>query len=75
MHRDDARFIRNRVGAVPLNTFHVIEPHAPERADQIWKALNQSAVLRQLRRLGREYGNGLWKIEPGDLRRVRIKLD
>lgn len=74
MHRDTAWFIRNRAGAVPLNTFHVIEPYDPEQADQLWEALNELAVLRQLRRLGREYGNGLWKIEPGDLRRIRLKL-
>lgn len=74
MHRDEARFIRNRAGAIPLNSFHVIEPHDPAIADKLWRALNEPAVLRQLRRLGREYGNGLWKIEPGDLRRVRVKL-
>jgi len=74
MHRNTAWFIRNRAGAVPLNTFHVIEPYDPEQADQLWEALNELTVLRQLRRLGREYGNGLWKIEPGDLRRVRVEL-
>ena len=74
MHREAPRFIRNRAGAIPLNTFHVIEPEQAETADELWRALNDEPVLRQLRRLGREYGNRLWKIEPGDLARVRVRL-
>jgi hypothetical protein len=31
-------------------------------------------VLRQLSRLGRDYGGGLWKTAPGDLCRVRVEL-
>jgi adenine-specific DNA-methyltransferase len=72
MNLDDAYFIRNRAGAIPLNNFHVIEPHDGVDADELWAALNGEAVLRQLRRLGRDYGRGLWKIEPGDLCRVRV---
>lgn len=74
MHRDAARVIRNRAAALPLNNFHVIEPIAGVDADELWQALATEPVLRQLRRLGREYGNGLWKIEPGDLCRVRVRL-
>ncbi|MDP8942803.1 MAG: SAM-dependent methyltransferase [Actinomycetota bacterium] len=74
MHRGAARFIRNRAAAIPLNTFHVIEPKEGRIADELWAALNDARVLRQLRQLGREYGNGLWKIEPGDLCRVRVRF-
>jgi hypothetical protein len=50
----------------------VIEPNAGVDADELWQALSAEVVLRQMRRLGREYGKGLWKIEPGELCRVRI---
>jgi adenine-specific DNA-methyltransferase len=74
MNLDDARFIRNRANAVPLNNFHAIEPKRGIDADELWVALNAEPVLRQLRRLGREYGRGLWKIEPGALCQVRVEL-
>jgi hypothetical protein len=66
------RFIRNASGAVPLNTFHVIEPYPHVDADELWQTLNRPEVLRQVKRLGRDYGNGLWKVEPGDLRKARL---
>jgi len=45
----------------------VIELKRDVDADELWQALGETGVLRQMRRLGREYGKGLWKIEPGDL--------
>jgi adenine-specific DNA-methyltransferase len=68
------RFIRNTSGAVPLNTFHVIEPYVHVEADELWRMLNQPEVLRQVKRLGRDYGNRMWKVEPGDLRKVRVPV-
>jgi adenine-specific DNA-methyltransferase len=67
------RFIRNLSGAVPLNTFHVIEPLPHVGPDQLWRALNQPEILRQVKRLGRDYGNRMWKVEPGDLKKVRVR--
>lgn len=75
MNRDLPRFIRNPSAAVPLNTFHVVEPIAEDATEALWEALNRPEVLRRVKRLGRDYGRGLWKIEPGALRELRVNLD
>jgi hypothetical protein len=72
--QDLRHLIRNRARAVPLNNFHVIEPYPGVDADELWVALNTDPVLRQLRALGRDYGRGLWKVEPGDLCQVRVDV-
>lgn len=67
MNRQRPRFIRNRAGAVPLNTFLIVEPRDDVDVEQLWKALNTAAFLRQLQDERRAYGGGLWKIEPKEL--------
>lgn len=75
MNRDLPRFIRNPAAAVPLNTFHVVEPIVEDATEALWRALSQPEVLRRVKRLGRDYGRGLWKIEPGALGELRVNLD
>lgn len=74
MNRERPRFIRNRAGAVPLNTFLIVEPHEGANADQVWRALNAEHVMRQLVGARRNYGGGLWKLEPRELSDLRLRL-
>ncbi|MGH2715037.1 MAG: HsdM family class I SAM-dependent methyltransferase [Thermoleophilaceae bacterium] len=74
MNRQRPRFIRNRAAAVPLNTFLIVEPHDGIDADQLWRALKAEHLMRQLIRAKRNYGGGLWKIEPRELGDLRVRL-
>lgn len=73
MNRQRPRFIRNRAGAVPLNTFLIVEPHDGIDADRLWAALNSHEFLEQLQEERRAYGGGLWKIEPKELEALRLE--
>jgi adenine-specific DNA-methyltransferase len=74
MNRKRPRFIRNRAEAVPLNTFLIIDPVKGIDTDRLWEALNASRVLLRLREEGRSYGGGLWKLEPGELGQIRVRI-
>jgi len=74
MNRKRPRFIRNRASAVPLNTFLIVEPQAGINSDELWRALNSKHVLRQLAHERRNYGGGLWKLEPAELGEIRVQL-
>jgi adenine-specific DNA-methyltransferase len=73
MNRDRPRFIRNRAKAVPLNTFLIVEPREIDE-EELWEALRADYVMRQLRGSRRNYGGGLWKVEPRALADVRIRI-
>ena len=73
MNRDRSRFIRNRVGAVPLNTFLIIEPASGVDADELWELLLRPDLERQVKQARRNYGGGLWKIEPRELGQIRVQ--
>lgn len=67
--RDDMRFIYNKKEVVTLAAFHGIYPH---NEDETWiKAflayLNSDIALDLAKTQYREYGDGLNKLEPGDL--------
>ncbi len=74
MNRQRPRFIRNRAGAVPLNTFLIVEPKPGVDPDQLCDILNRSETIAQLEALRRNYGGGLWKLEPGEVSRLRVEL-
>jgi methylase of polypeptide subunit release factors len=74
MNRQHPRFIRNRAGAIPLNTFLIVEPHDGVDADKLWWALNSAHVMRQLAGARRNYGGGLWKLEPRELGNLKVRL-
>jgi adenine-specific DNA-methyltransferase len=74
MNRDRPRFIRNWAGAVPLNTFLIIEPGEETDPDKLWHALKAERFMRQLLRAKRNYGGGLWKVEPRALGELRIQI-
>lgn len=66
-NRSSARFMRNIAGAVPLNTWLIIEPLAGVDTDDLFEILTSRAVEERLRDDCRIYGNGLWKLEPSEL--------
>jgi adenine-specific DNA-methyltransferase len=74
MNRDNPRFIRNRAKAVPLNTFLIVEPREGVDPDALCAALNSKFVLDQLTHDRRNYGGGLWKLEPREVEELRVEL-
>jgi adenine-specific DNA-methyltransferase len=75
MNRERPRFIRNRVGAVPLNTFLIVEPYEGVDPEQLWKTLSSPDFLRQVQAERRSYGGGLWKLEPKELEALPVPLE
>jgi adenine-specific DNA-methyltransferase len=71
LNRKRPRFVRNRAGAIPLNNWLVIEPLSGVDPDVLFAALNEASEAA-LRNDAREYGNGLWKLEPSELRRLPV---
>ena len=74
-NRQRPRFVRNRVRAVPLNNWLVIQPHGDVDADALFAALSEPAVVARLSDDARRYGNGLWKLEPSELKQLRLQRD
>lgn len=71
LNRSRPRFIRNRARAIPLNNWLVIEPRDGVDPDRLFAALRGSSEAT-LRPDAREYGNGLWKLEPSELKRLAL---
>lgn len=71
LNRSRPRFVRNRAGAIPLNNWLVIEPLDGVDPDALFAALRDASEAA-LRRDAREYGNGLWKLEPSELKRLAL---
>jgi adenine-specific DNA-methyltransferase len=70
-NRARLRFVRNRTGAVPLNTWVGIEPRSGIDADLLWKRLNETQTLRGFMEARRSYA-GMGKLEPRELARVLV---
>jgi adenine-specific DNA-methyltransferase len=71
LNRSRPRFVRNRAGAIPLNNWLVIEPREGVDPDSLCTALRESS-WSALHSSAREYGNGLWKLEPSELKRLAL---
>lgn len=69
-NRPHGRFVRNRIDAVPLNNWLAIQPKHGVGPDELFAVLHEGSVAERLAEQSRHYGNGLWKLEPGDLRAV-----
>lgn len=74
MNRENPRFIRNRSEAVPLNTFLIVEPKNGIDPDELCVALNSQFVRDQLAHDRRNYGGGLWKLEPREVEELKVEL-
>lgn len=71
-NRNRPRFVRNSIAGVPLNNWLVIQPHDDVDTDALFSALSESTVRNRLESDSRRYGNGLWKLEPSELKNVRL---
>ncbi|MFN8483188.1 MAG: N-6 DNA methylase [Anaerolineae bacterium] len=72
--RRNARFVHNRIGAVPLTGFLCVYPRSEDTAfvDGLWHILQHPATVANLSLVGKSYGGGAIKVEPRALERLRI---
>jgi adenine-specific DNA-methyltransferase len=73
MSRQRARFVRNELGARCLTSLLNVWAHDEIEPDRLRPMLEDEANAQLLRELGRTYGGGLGKIEPGDLLRLPVR--
>lgn len=69
-NRPHGRFVRNRVDALPLNNWLAIQPKPGVEPDALFDLLQTDSVAERVAEQSRLYGNGLWKLEPSELRAV-----
>lgn len=74
-NRPRARFVRNRAGAVPLNTWLIVQPNEGINTDALFALLSSDEVMEHLPDGSRVYGRGLWKLEPSDLLKAWVPAD
>lgn len=72
LNREHPRFVYNRLRAVPLNNWLAIQPHEGISPEALIAALREPAVEQRLRDDARRYGKGLWKLEPAELKALRL---
>jgi adenine-specific DNA-methyltransferase len=72
LNKGAPRFLHNQVGAVPLNNWLMIRPRKGVKIRELLDALRRPSVIAALRSQSRIYGDGLWKVEPQELRDVRL---
>ena len=74
--RRNARFIRNRVGVIPLTGFLCVYPHDddPIYLNKLWHVLQHHETVARLAWVGKSYGGGAIKVEPRALERLPLPL-
>ncbi len=72
--RRNTRFIKNDAGVLPLTGFLCVYPiyDDKEYIDNLWQALNHPDTLENLKLVGKSYGSGAIKVEPGNLNKLPI---
>ncbi|MCU0339846.1 MAG: N-6 DNA methylase [Spirosomaceae bacterium] len=72
--RRNTRFIKNEAGVLPLTGFLCVYPvyDDKEYIDNLWQALNHPDTLENLKLVGKSYGSGAIKVEPGNLHKLPI---
>lgn len=72
--RRNVRFIRNRVGAIPLTGFLCIYPknQSAEHLEKLWQLFMHPEMLDGLASVGKSYGGGAIKVEPRALEKLPI---
>jgi adenine-specific DNA-methyltransferase len=72
--RRNTRFIKNEAGVLPLTGFLCVYPiyDDQEYIDNLWQALNHPDTLINLKLVGKSYGAGAIKVEPGNLNKLPI---
>ncbi len=72
--RRNTRFIKNEAGVLPLTGFLCVYPIINDMKfiDNLWQALNHPHTLENLKLVGKSYGSGAIKVEPGNLNKLPI---
>jgi adenine-specific DNA-methyltransferase len=72
--RRNSRFIKNEAGVLPLTGFLCVYPiyEDKEYIDNLWQALNHPDTLKNLKLVGKSYGSGAIKVEPGNLNKLPL---
>ena len=72
--RRNTRFIKNEAGVLPLTGFLCVYPiyDDKEYINNLWQALNHPDTLDNLKLVGKSYGSGAIKVEPGNLNKLPI---
>jgi len=72
--RRNTRFIKNDANVLPLTGFLCVYPiyDDNEYVENLWQALNHPDTLANLRLVGKSYGSGAIKVEPGSLNKLPI---
>ncbi len=70
-NKNRPKFVRNRAGALPLNTWLIVEPNEGVDADDLWARL-MTFTREQIAHGARVYGAGPWKLEPSELAELPI---
>ncbi|MCK9617174.1 MAG: N-6 DNA methylase [Lentimicrobiaceae bacterium] len=72
--RRNTRFILNEAGVIPLTCFLCVYPIYTDKKyiRNLWEALNHPDTLENLKLVGKSYGSGALKVEPGKLNKLPI---
>ena len=72
--RDNMRFVHNRAGCLNLASYHGVYPRYGDgkKIKALLCYLNSGCCLSVQKAARREYGDGLHKFEPGDLRQIPV---
>ncbi len=70
--RRSNRFIEAKTDITPLTGFLCVYPKPGVDHKKLLQALNHPSSIRELARIGKSYGDGAIKVEPGGLRKMII---
>lgn len=72
--RRNSRFIRNDANVLPLTGFLCVYPIYNDKKfiENLWQALNHPDTIENLKLVGKSYGSGAIKVEPGNLSKLPI---
>jgi hypothetical protein len=70
--RRNQRFIHTKCDVRPTTGFLCVYPKEGIKANLLHKALNHGSTLEQLALVGKSYGDGAIKVEPGGLRKLIV---
>ncbi len=72
--RRNTRFILNDAAVLPLTGFLCVYPVYTDKTfiNNLWEALNHPDTLENLHLVGKSYGSGAIKVEPGNLNKLPV---
>jgi len=73
--RRKTRFIRSFVEISPLTGFLCVYPLEGVDTDRLCETLNHPSTISELAKVGKSYGNGAIKVEPGGLRNLIVPFE